>query len=406
MAHDKPQESAAPRLVTPPALASRHLLLAGVAGACALGVGLGLWARPAISERRSAQSQPAEAAPARRNIQIVVDDTPAPLGDPIEVLPAGEPDLPLPPIQAEPMAPTPPPTGLVRVQALDPLLDPPAPAPKLAPRAAEPGRAAKADSAAKPGRKPARPEKAVVRTLEKPHPEKAKLKAGKVRLAKARPEGKEKLRLAKAERRGKAAQSTDPKPAHPRLAAMAHALARAPHPAKAAPVRLAHALKPAPRPAPAPARPDLLARLEKVVAKASDARPRTAPAQRHVEIADVPEPAKVAEAPRPRPAASPPPRAAGPVRVAQAQRCAFRDPGAALVCADPMLSAADRRLQRAYRQAQSAGVPEWRLRSQQERWLAARSAAAREAPWAVHEVYQARLAELADMTRAAEDGDN
>ncbi len=41
---------------------------------------------------------------------------------------------------------------------------------------------------------------------------------------------------------------------------------------------------------------------------------------------------------------------------------------------------------------------------QQQRWLAARTAAAREAPWAVQDVYQARIAELEDQTRGAAGG--
>jgi hypothetical protein len=75
-------------------------------------------------------------------------------------------------------------------------------------------------------------------------------------------------------------------------------------------------------------------------------------------------------------------------------RCASHDPGAALVCSDPSLGAADRQLARAYQGARAAGVPDAQLQRQQQRWLAARSAAAREAPWAVHDVYLARIAEL------------
>src|SRR5439155_4202290 len=73
-------------------LAARHILFAGVAGACVLGVGLGLWARPAMSERQAAAAKPADAPKASppavaRHLEIVVDDRPAPIGKPIDVLP-------------------------------------------------------------------------------------------------------------------------------------------------------------------------------------------------------------------------------------------------------------------------------------------------------------------------------
>jgi hypothetical protein len=93
---------------------------------------------------------------------------------------------------------------------------------------------------------------------------------------------------------------------------------------------------------------------------------------------------------------------AGPLRLAStSSRCASPDPGAALACGDPSLGAAERRLARAYRDAEAAGVPSATLQQQQQRWIAARAAAAREAPWAVREVYQARIAELQDLTRDA-----
>jgi uncharacterized protein len=82
-------------------------------------------------------------------------------------------------------------------------------------------------------------------------------------------------------------------------------------------------------------------------------------------------------------------------------RCASRDPGEALVCADPSLGAADRQLARAYQGARAAGVPDAQLQRQQQRWLAARAAAAREAPWAVRDVYLARIAELNGLAHDA-----
>src|SRR3954463_2442317 len=86
MAHDSP-DSPQP----PPRASNRLMLFAGVAGACALGVGAGLWARPVDTERDPHATHVAKAAlpekPAGR-LEIVVDDSPAPIGQPIEVLPA------------------------------------------------------------------------------------------------------------------------------------------------------------------------------------------------------------------------------------------------------------------------------------------------------------------------------
>lgn len=69
----------------------------------------------------------------------------------------------------------------------------------------------------------------------------------------------------------------------------------------------------------------------------------------------------------------------------------------AVVCADPRLAAADRRLRQAYDRALDAGASPRRLDRQQGRWLAAREDAARDDPRAVAEVYEARIAELEDM---------
>ena len=46
---------------------ARRLLFAGVAGACVLGVGLGLWARPGMNERRSTGAAQAAEAPMARH---------------------------------------------------------------------------------------------------------------------------------------------------------------------------------------------------------------------------------------------------------------------------------------------------------------------------------------------------
>jgi colicin import membrane protein len=68
---------------------------------------------------------------------------------------------------------------------------------------------------------------------------------------------------------------------------------------------------------------------------------------------------------------------------------------------DPSLGAADRQLARAYQGARAAGVSDDQLQLQQEHWAAARSAAAREAPWAVHDVYMAHIAEINGLARDA-----
>jgi uncharacterized protein YecT (DUF1311 family) len=75
-----------------------------------------------------------------------------------------------------------------------------------------------------------------------------------------------------------------------------------------------------------------------------------------------------------------------------------------LVCADPQLAAADRRLARAYEQAIAAGVPRRYLRAEQDDWLAIREEAARRSPRAVANIYDQRTAELNDMAIEARQG--
>ncbi|MGZ3378081.1 MAG: hypothetical protein ACXU8S_15925, partial [Phenylobacterium sp.] len=73
----------------PPRRRSRAVLFAGVAGACLLGGGLGLWARPGMSERRLALAPPvAPPTSPARTLQVVVDDRPIPTGPPMQVLPS------------------------------------------------------------------------------------------------------------------------------------------------------------------------------------------------------------------------------------------------------------------------------------------------------------------------------
>jgi uncharacterized protein len=68
---------------------------------------------------------------------------------------------------------------------------------------------------------------------------------------------------------------------------------------------------------------------------------------------------------------------------------------------EPLVGVADRQVARAYQGARAAGVSDAQLERQQERWLAARSAAAREAPWALRDIYLAHIAELNGMARDA-----
>lgn len=72
-----------------------------------------------------------------------------------------------------------------------------------------------------------------------------------------------------------------------------------------------------------------------------------------------------------------------------------------LVCNDAGLAAQDRRLAASFRRALESGVPPWRLRRQQQRWLDAREDAARNSPEAVSDLYDQRIGELQDM--AADD---
>lgn len=376
-------------------------MLAGVVGACALGASLGLWARPAAEDRGLETDAPeAAAAPSpepTRILQIVVDDTPAPVGLPMDVLPddlapgagpapqaaAMAPPAPRP---VEPLLPRRPPEGLMKVAApveAEPVVvAPPAPRPsKPDPRtekvAVRPKAASKAETVrpkaekavARSAKKAPKPEQVRVARAEKPKPR----KDDKVRLAKA-----EKPKVKPAEARSKAEAQKDV-----RLAAVVRAV-------KKAPAKLKDEVRLAERKA-AQARKDREIRLAEARAekKAQALREKT----RRDKAAKV-QLAKTEKAKKAKPAGREP-------QVRQARNtCVSADPGEALVCGDPRLNVRERQMQRAYRDAEAAGVPASELRRQQERWRAARAAAAREAPWAVEEVYEARIAELNDLSRS------
>jgi len=368
-----------------------RVLLAGVAGACVLGVGLGLWARPSMSERQTVVRLAAAPAAAMRQLRIVVAEGPAPLGAPIEVL--SKAPVPAADIVAPPAAPQ----GLVRVDAVSPPPAEPAPTPvvkKVAPQ--PPARrgpprlqVAKARPAAPSVRLATAPRAKSVRKAEvaraapvKAAPHKLELAHAQARAAKAARPGR--LRLARAEDRGRSAAKAKA-PIH------AHAAARAR-------AQLAKLARPALRAAPAKAKshlsPTQLAHLDR------KARPRRAPPVQEVTVKARNAPRTTAPAYRRPPAPmAPQPRPDGLMKVSTTPRC-----GGAHPCVDPTLGAAERQLARAYQGARDAGVPDAELKQRRQRWLAVRSASAREASWAVHDRYLARIAELNGMARDARRG--
>lgn len=376
-----------------------RMVLTGVVGACLLGVALGFWARPAEpgepGAHRAAKAKPA--APPRVNLQIVVDNAPAPVGSPLEVLPAdpapARSDAAAPP--AEPMmVPRRPASGLVKVDALV------APEPEFAPEPAPIVRAAPKPRAQPP--KKLETLKLVV--VEKPRvdPRVAKAKIAEARAAEAR------LADAKAQKTFELAQAR----AEKLEKARAVRLANAEKAEKLEKAEKARAMKLAKAEAQHARKPDKVAKLQ--VKTRPQAQPKNLTALLRAVKAEArqivrPKAVKVAAikpAPKPERVAAKPAtrrivRGGGPVRVARADVCASPDPGEAIVCADSRLGARDRQLQDAYRTAEAAGVPANALRRQQSRWLAARAAAAREAPWAVEDVYVARISELRDQTRDA-----
>jgi hypothetical protein len=387
------------------------LLLAGVAAAALMGVGLGLWARPAMNERRlSVAAFEAPIAAPARVLQIVVGEAPAPLGAPIEVLPGSRAAPPPAPqrIAPEPLAPVRPAVGLVRVQAVEPAPEPVdvAPPPRPKPKPTTLRAAVLRVQAVEPAPEPADvapPPKPRPKPAARPAPVKsAKVNAAAPPKAAPRPVPATKVKVkdvenAKHGEKSKPAKATAAKavqnPAPPKVRlTKADAREKAPHiqmtterkPAKS--VGPVHAVAHTP-----PRKVEPPTKMQKVALERAAAKPvkkvKPAPAAKRAE--------KVAITAKP-PAKAPPKairpaRGAGPLRVAKA---APRP--------DPAISDVDRQMYLAYSSARAAGVPDWQLRRQQQRWEQARAAAAREAPWAVHDVYLARIAELHDLTRDAE----
>jgi uncharacterized protein YecT (DUF1311 family) len=82
-------------------------------------------------------------------------------------------------------------------------------------------------------------------------------------------------------------------------------------------------------------------------------------------------------------------------RYAASFDCATARPGAEeMVCEDPALAAADRRMARAYRRAMGSGVDPEDLRQEQRDWTAIREDAAMRSRQALAQVYDQRIAEL------------
>ena len=99
-------------------------------------------------------------------------------------------------------------------------------------------------------------------------------------------------------------------------------------------------------------------------------------------------------------APTPPPTAQRAGRARPSFNCRYaRTVSEQMVCADPYLAAADRRLARAYGQAIRRGIPEPELRRQQDIWLGVRESAARYGPEGVAHAYEARIGELQSLAR-------
>jgi hypothetical protein len=380
----EPTEPSAEPTATPRRRLSRPVMATGVACACLLGAALGLWAKPSDVDqepggRPAAESASLTAAAPPRRLEIRIDAKAAEAAKAAAAAPAHpQPNAPISaqPVTAaplepvapppEPMAPKPAPEGLMRVHAVAPLQleENRPPAMRAIPAPAEPALAARKAAEAR-----AQAQRAALAKREAARAAEARRKAEKVEAQR-----RASLEKAHGEARRKAA---------------ARALAKAEAQAKALKRKAAAQ--------------EAQARQERIAeAKARAAAERNAEARRaELKKAEALAKAEQARAARARAERA---KAAASVRVAR-NRCASPDPGAVLACADPSLGPAERQLSRAYREAEAAGVPASTLERQQQRWLAARAAAARQAPWAVHDVYLARIAELKDQTRQAASGD-
>jgi hypothetical protein len=396
-------EDLPPDLPAPKPKGQGRFMAAGVVSALALGVGMGLWARPAPPETPHPTTMAPEDAP-RPALQIVVDDNPAPLGPLLEVLPGEASEFRDAPPPAEIVVPHRAAAGLMKVDAIvaaEPSLlvqtvkVEPRPKPELqieaAPEKVQKPKVQKAKAEPKPKPETLKVAEAKAKKAEKAKIETARLE--KARLEKAKADKAEKAQLAKAEK-ARTEKLAKAKRAEAVKLAQADAKREKGAKAKAETRRLAALVKAAPK------------ALKAEVAKKKIQLAQAKPAKKVVATKPKVEKASTRPVIAKAPVRKPPPRKVvpvgeGPMRVARNDACASSDPGQAVVCADRRLGARDRQLQQAYRNAEAAGVPASSLQRQQARWLQARAAAAREAPWAVEDVYEARISELNDLTRDA-----
>lgn len=415
MAENRP-ESQPPRLdplvAGPPrfGLGARTFIVAGMVGACAMGAVAGSWARPDLSDLKQAKVQekaPTARPAARPVLQIVDADQMPPPSERLEVLPAWV-EAPIP-AAGEP--------GPLRKVALKepppapPKPHEPEPRPKPvktkadAPRSKEPRPGTLKAEKPKPEKTPSQRDFAKA-NADRAKPEKllagnAKLERTKLEKTKLEEARTDKPKLVKAEKPEKAKPETSRKKAadrseEPRLieAKLEKAAPRRPEKANAqAPARVETPTPPKLRQGLAKLKP--AARPKDTVVAASPAKPnKVEKVQKELaELSALPvEKPKTVAAPQAKPKSNPAP---------EKPRCQAGSRAEALLCDNPQLAAADRRLARAYREAAEAGAPEWRLRRQQNRWLAARERAAEEAPWVVGEVYDARIAELEEEAALA-----
>jgi hypothetical protein len=415
MAAEAPLYIDPPTAKTPPhpPFFSRGLLLSGMVVACVVGAGAGLWARPAIGERK----WPGFIKKAEGQLQIVVGEAPpAPIGPPLEVMRADTPVY----LSPAPLAPPTPVAVAEPVPEPPPLAEPAMRVP--APSSAGPLRVTviepkpvKVEKKAEPAPKAVaklKVDKVAAVATKKPLAKGPELKKVDLKAAKAKAKLIDEPKLMKT--KGKAAKAPEPKltrvkaeaekPAKLIKAKLSDTKAKPTRPTKpAAGTKATKATKPTPATRPTKPVPQTRAKAEpkpsldfgKLLASL---KTRTEPAKVEKAVLKAPTPPPAAARPEPAPEPAPPPRPA-PVQQAARDRCDASDPGEVLVCQNPSLQMADRRLQRAYRAAEDAGVEPWRLQQQQRRWLAARTAAARENPWAVRDVYAARIAELEDLSR-------
>jgi len=95
-----------------------------------------------------------------------------------------------------------------------------------------------------------------------------------------------------------------------------------------------------------------------------------------------------------------PARAPVALRLLRPLDCAaIRSASQDVVCRDPGLMAAERRMARAYAAAVAAGAPESVLREDQDDWRAIREQAARHSKQAVENLYHQRIEELESAAR-------